>query len=76
MMSPGRYDVEDGMFSTDGTIATMFTASFSEAAARMTASTVHPPHLSNFISSIFSPGFIEMPPVSNVTAFPTSRYGF
>ncbi len=38
--------------------------------------TLHPPHLSYFISSIFSEGLIEIPPVSNVTAFPTTTIGF
>ena len=34
--------------------------------------TVPPPDMSYFIASMFSPGFSEMPPVSNVTPLPTS----
>ncbi len=75
MISPGLYEVADGIFSTDGIMPTTLTANFIEATARIMARTVQPPHLSNFISSIFSPGFIEIPPVSKVTALPTSRYG-
>src|SRR6478672_3889328 len=64
------------MFSTDGTMPTTFNGSFNDAIALIVPRTVHPPHLSNFISSILSPGFSEIPPVSKVTAFPTRRYGF
>jgi hypothetical protein len=32
--------------------------------------------LSNFISSILCPGFNEIPPVSNVTAFPLKQLVF
>ena len=37
--------------------------------------TARPPILSHFISSICAPGLIEMPPVSNVMALPTSAMG-
>ena len=76
IISPGLNDSPSGMFSTDGTIATTLIGSFNSEIAFITPKTVQPPHLSNFISSIFSPGFNDIPPVSKVTAFPTSKIGF
>ncbi len=38
----------------------------------MTPITAPPPHMSNFMSSILSPGFSEMPPESNVRPLPTT----
>ena len=39
----------------------------------MASITAAPPDMSNFISCIFPAGLIEIPPVSKVTALPTSR---
>ena len=74
-ISPGRYDSLPGIFSTDGIIPTTLIESFNSETAFIIPKTVQPPHLSNFISSILSPGFNEIPPVSKVTAFPTSTTG-
>ena len=46
---------------------TSFTGSPSRAIAPVASSTAAPPDMSNFISAIFAPGLIEMPPESNVT---------
>src|SRR4030042_90540 len=59
------------MFSTAGTIATMFLRIPSAAAARTAASIPAPPAMSYFIFSMPSHFFKEMPPVSNVTPLPT-----
>jgi hypothetical protein len=40
--------------------------------ASVAASTAAPPDMSNFISLIFAPGLMEMPPESKVTALPTN----
>ena len=45
------------------------------ATARNVPSTEPAPHMSYFISSMPSPGFSEMPPVSNVMPLPTSTTG-
>ena len=42
------------------------------ASAIMAPRTAAPPAMSPFISSIFSEGLMEIPPLSNVTPFPTS----
>ena len=42
------------------------------AIAATASTTAAPPDMSNFISAIFGPGLSEMPPLSNVTALPTS----
>ena len=74
-MSPGLYDSPPGIFSTDGIIPTRLIGSFNSETAFIIPSIVQPPHLSNFISSIFSPDLSEIPPVSNVTALPTRTIG-
>ena len=71
MMSPGLIAWPDGMFSVAGTTVSTFTGSPSRAIAAVASIATHPPDLSNFISCIFAAGFIEMPPVSKVTALPT-----
>ena len=70
-MSPGLTDRPLGMFSVDGTTATIRTGRSSSATAPMASITAAPPDMSNFISCIFALGLIEIPPVSNVTALPT-----
>ena len=74
-MSPGRYAAAPGMFSAAGMRPMMlrFTPSF--AMASIAPSTAAPPHLSQIIFSISAAGLMEMPPVSNVTALPTSASG-
>ncbi len=70
--SPGRIARSDGMFSVAPTTAITLTGSSSLAIASTAPSTAAPPDMSNFISNILLAPLIEMPPVSNVTALPTS----
>ncbi len=70
--SPGLTAWPDGMFSVAPTTAMTRTGSRSSAIASIAPSTVAPPDMSNFISNILLAFLIEMPPVSNVTALPTS----
>ena len=72
MMSPGLVAVPLGMFSVEGTTATRSSGRPSSAIAATASSTAAPPDMSIFISSIFAEGLIEIPPVSKVTALPTS----
>ncbi len=37
----------------------------------MVASTAAPPHMSNFMSSIFGAGLMQIPPASKVSPLPT-----
>ena len=60
------------MFSTDGMTPITLPGAPVLAMAWKAPSTAAPPHMSYFILSMFSAGLIEMPPVSNVTALPTS----
>ena len=76
MTSPGFVAFPAGIFSTAGTRPITFTGSFVSISAEITPKTEAPPHISNFISSIPRPGLRLMPPVSKVTAFPTSIIGF
>ena len=50
----------------------MLTFGLSCAIAPIAAITPAPPHMSYFISCMFSAGLIEMPPESNVRPLPTS----
>ena len=74
-MSPGFVALPPGMFSQVGTIATTLIFRPISATARIVPSTEPAPHMSYFISSMPSPGFSEMPPVSNVMPLPTSTTG-
>ena len=71
-MSPGRIERPDGMFSVAPTTPSTRTGSSSWAIAPTAATTAAPPDMSNFMPSIPAPGLSEIPPVSNVTALPTS----
>jgi hypothetical protein len=71
-MSPGRKAPPPGMFSAAATTATTLTGSPSAAIAPVPAITAAPPDMSPFIASIEAAGLIEIPPVSNVIALPTS----
>ena len=72
-MSPGltAWPLTAGSRSRRSRVTTR-TGSPSRAIAPVASSTAAPPDMSNFISLIFAPGLIEMPPESNVTALPTS----
>ena len=71
-MSPGRCALGPTIFSTLGITPVTGMGGLSSAMARMAPITAAPPHISYFMRSIFSEGLIEMPPVSKVTALPTS----
>jgi len=64
--------VPDGMFSAIGTQASTSIASLSSAMAAMVAMTAAAPPMSDFMSSMWAAGLIEMPPESKVMPFPTS----
>ena len=70
-MSPGRNESPLTRFSAAATTVRMRTGTSSSAAAAVPAITVAPPAMSPFMSYIFSAGFSEIPPASNVIAFPT-----
>jgi len=74
-MSPGFSAPPPDIFSVAGTRPTILTGSFKSAAALIAASTAAPPAMSVFISSIFSAGLMEIPPLSNVRPLPTSAIG-
>ena len=74
-MSPGRVAWADGMFSQVGMTPITLRLSFSSPIARIVPSTEAAPHMSYFISSMPSPGFNEMPPVSKVMPLPTNTVG-
>ena len=76
MMSPGLYALPLGRLSVDGMTPVMRTGSSRLAAASMVPMTAAAPHMSNFISSIFSAGLMEMPPESKVMPLPTSATCF
>jgi len=71
-MSPGLIEWPLGRFSVAPTTATSLTGRRMRAIVATASITAAPPDMSNFISDIFAPGFNEMPPLSNVTALPTS----
>ena len=70
--SPGFCARPPGMFSTEGMTAITLIAGLRCASTRMTPSMAAPPAMSNFIFSMSLAGLMEMPPVSKVTALPTS----
>ena len=74
-ISPGFVAVPLGMFSTAGVRPTRLTGSPIPATAATAPNTDAAPHMSNFISSIADEGLMEIPPVSNVTPFPTRTTG-
>ena len=73
--SPGLAAPPSGMFSQVATTATKLTGNFAFAAAMSVPITVAAPHISYFISSIASPGFNEIPPLSKVKPLPTNTMG-
>ena len=75
-ISPGLVARPPGMFSVTGKRPIAFIGSLSREAARIVANTSAPPVMSAFICSMFSDGFKEMPPLSNVTVLPTKTMGF
>ena len=55
---------------------TTFILGFNSATAFMTPRTTPEPHMSYFISSILDAGLMDIPPLSNVSPFPTNTFGF
>ena len=74
-MSPGLFASPSGRFSELGTTPITLIGSSSSAQAARVPSTLAPPHMSYFISSIAAAGLIEIPPASNVSPLPTSATG-
>ncbi|GBD46503.1 hypothetical protein HRbin41_01330 [bacterium HR41] len=71
-MSPGLNAPPSGMFSQAGTTAVTRSGRASSAIAPTASITAAPPDMSNFISCMRWAGLIEIPPLSKVTALPTS----
>ena len=71
-MSPGFCAAASGRFSDDGTKPRTRWRGFSSGRMEKRPRTAAPPHMSYFISSIFLPGFREMPPESKVSPLPTT----
>ena len=70
--SPGLTAWPLGMFSVDGTTASTSTGRPRAATRPAPSITAAPPHMSIFMSSMPLEGLMEMPPLSKVTALPTS----
>src|ERR1043166_5926476 len=73
--SPGLTAVPEGRFSVAGMTPTTLSRGLSRPSAANVPSTAAAPDMSNFMSSMFCAGLIEIPPESNVTPFPTSATG-
>ena len=74
-MSPGRCAFDEFMFSTRPISPTALTLALRPASARIRPVTQAAPAMSPFMSSMPAAGFIEMPPVSNVTPLPMKQTG-
>ena len=73
--SPGFTAVPEGRFSVAGIRPTTLTFGLSRPSISKQPSTAAAPDMSNFISSMFWAGLMEMPPESKVTPLPTSPTG-
>src|SRR6266566_3557511 len=73
--SPGFTAVPDGRFSVAGIRPTTLTLGLSRPRTSNVPRTAVAPDLSNFMSSMFSAGLIEIPPESNVTPLPIKAIG-
>ena len=76
IISPGLTDLPDNIFSADGITPKISTGKLDFAAAKIVPATTAAPDISAFISAILFEGFIEIPPESKVTPFPTSAIFF
>ena len=74
-MSPGRWALPDGMFSTSPMMPTTLALALRSATAFITPTTQAAPAMSPFMSSMPEDGLIEMPPVSKVTPLPMKATG-
>src|SRR5437867_2755838 len=73
--SPGFTAVPDGRFSVAGMRPTTLSFGLRAPSTSNVPSTAAAPDMSNFMSSMFCAGLIEIPPESNVTPFPTRTMG-
>src|SRR6478672_12059946 len=74
-MSPGRWALPSGMFSTTPIAPTALTLALRAASVCIRPTTQAAPAMSPFMSSIPAAGLIEMPPVSKVTLADESNRG-
>ena len=74
-MSPGLLALPPGRFSHAGTMTIKSSGRRSRALALSAPRTLAAPHMSNFISSMPSPGLSEMPPESKVMPLPIRTSG-
>ncbi|MNS94836.1 hypothetical protein D3C72_1290630 [compost metagenome] len=74
-ISPGRWALPSGMFSTRPMTPITFALALRAASTCIRPVTAAAPPMSPFISSILRPGFSEMPPVSKTTPLPTKAIG-
>ena len=74
-ISPGLLAPASGIFSQVGTMAMRLMGNLALAAATNVPITLAAPHISYFISSMPSPGFNEIPPLSKVMPLPTNTIG-
>ncbi len=75
-MSPGRWALPSGMFSTTPMTPTALTLALRAASACINPVTAAAPAMSPFMSSMPPAGLIEMPPVSKTTPLPTKATGW
>src|SRR2546428_1190977 len=73
--SPGFRAWPEGRFSVAGMRPTTLTFGLSRPSVSNVPSTAAAPDMSNFMSSMFCAGLIEMPPELNVTPLPMSATG-
>ena len=74
-MSPGRWALPSGMFSTSPQTPITLALALRVASVFIAPATAPAPPMSHFIDSMPSAGLIEMPPVSKVTPLPTRATG-
>ena len=74
-MSPGRWALPSGMFSTRPRMPTALTLALRAASAYIAPTTAAAPPMSVIISSMPSAGLRLMPPVSKQTPLPTKAIG-
>src|SRR6184192_387267 len=73
--SPGFTACPEGRFSVEGMTPRTLTFGWSSPTVSKVPSTAAAPDMSNFMSSMFCAGLIEIPPESNVTPLPMSATG-
>ena len=74
-MSPGRWALPSGMFSTRPRMPMALTFALRRASTCISPVTAAAPPISPFMSSMPAPGLIEMPPLSKTTPLPMKATG-